>query len=106
VTQSTHTINGAGSVGTAVMDTAQRAADRLPDAVAGVHTAASGTQRWLDEMPEDGLVIGSSFSLGVGFALFMSGANRLLVIAALAPAAAMLLSIVGRDRASKAALKK
>ena len=104
--ESTHVINGSSGVGTAVMDTAQRAADRLPDAVAGVHTAATGTQRWLDGMPDDGLVIGSSFSLGMGVALFLSGSSRLFVIAALVPAAAMLLTIAGRNRASKPLLKK
>src|SRR5205809_5382055 len=90
-------------VGTAVMNasqdaaemartTAQRAAERLPDAVAGVQVAATETQRRLDEMPNDALLIGTSFSLGLAVGLFLSGANRFLVAFALAPAAAMVLT--------------
>lgn len=78
--------------------TAQRAAERLPDAVAGVQVAATETQRRLDEMPNDALLIGTSFSLGMGVGLILSGANRFLVALALAPAAAMAMTMFGRDQ--------
>lgn len=86
--------------------TAQRAAERLPDAVAGVQGAASETQRRLEELPNDALLIGTSFSLGMGVGLFLSGANRFLVAAALAPAAAMALTIFGRGQTVEAATNK
>jgi peptidoglycan/LPS O-acetylase OafA/YrhL len=78
--------------------TAERAAARLPEAVAGVQVAASETQRRLDEMPNEGLLIGTSFSVGLAVGLFMSGANRFLVAGALAPAAAMALTMFGRQQ--------
>ncbi len=81
--------------------TAQRAADKLPDAVAGVQVAATHTQRRLDDMPSDGLLVGTSFSLGMAVALFLSGANRFLVVLAAAPAVAMALTILGRGRDAK-----
>lgn len=83
-----------------VRNTAERAAARLPDAVAGAQVAATETQRVLDEMDNDALLIGTSFSVGLGVGLFLSGANRFLVAAALAPAAAMALTMFGRDQQS------
>jgi hypothetical protein len=95
-------------VGTAVMNasqdaaemarnTAQKAADKLPDAVGTVQEAATETQRRLDEMPNDALVIGTSFSLGMAAALFLTGANRFLVAIAALPAIAMALTVVNRN---------
>ena len=103
------TQNGARGVGAAVMTatqdaadvvrtTAEKAAARLPDAVAGAQVAATETQRVLDEMPSQALLIGTSFSLGMGVGLFATGANRLLVALAVAPAAAMALTIFGRKQ--------
>lgn len=103
--------NGSRGVGSAVISatqdaadiarsTAERAAARLPDAVAGVQVAATETQRRLDEMPNQALVIGASFSLGLAAGLYLSGANRLLVSLALAPAAAMALTMFGRQKAA------
>ena len=80
-----------------VRATAERAADHWPEAVAGAQTAARDTQRALEKMPNQGLVIGTSFSLGLGVGLFMTGANRLLVLLALAPAAAMAATLMARD---------
>ena len=80
--------------------TAERAAARLPDAVAGVQVAATETQRRLDEMPNQALVIGTSFTLGLAAGLYLSGANRLLVTLALAPAGAMALTMFGRQQAT------
>jgi pantoate kinase len=105
--------NGTRSVGAAVMtatqdaagvvrNTAEKAAAKLPDAVAGAQVAATETQRVLDEMPSQTLLIGTSFSLGLGVGLFVSGANRLLVALALAPAGAMALTMFGRDQQATA----
>ena len=103
--------DGARGMGTAVMSatqdaaevarqTAQRAAERLPEAVAGAQTVATETQRRLGEMDNDALLVGTSFSIGLAVGLFLSGANRFLVALALGPAAAMLLTIFGRDQES------
>jgi hypothetical protein len=85
-----------------VKTTAERAAERWPEAMAGAQTYARDTQRALEKMPNQGLVIGSSFSLGLGVGLFMTGANRLLVLLALAPAAAMAATLLGRDEETAA----
>jgi len=105
--------NGARGMGTAVMSatqdaaeaarvTAQRAAEKLPDAVAGVQGAATETQRRLEQMDDHALLIGTSFSLGLGVGLFLSGANRFLILGALAPAGAMALTMFGRQQAESA----
>jgi len=88
---------GAQDAAEIVRTTAERAAERWPEAVTGAQTAARDTQKALERMPNQGLVIGSSFSLGLGVGLFMTGANRLLVLLALAPAAAMAATLLGRD---------
>jgi hypothetical protein len=76
---------------------AERAAERLPEAVATAQVAARDTQRMLDEMPNQALLIGTSFSLGLGVGLFLTGYNRLLVLVALVPAAAMAATLLNRE---------
>ncbi len=101
-------MNGSG-VGTAVLgatqaaaqaaqNAAQDAAGRIPDAIAGVQGAAAGTQRRLVEMPSEGLILGTSFSLGLGLGMLLGGSNRFFVAAALVPATAMSLTMLGRNR--------
>jgi len=88
---------GAQDAADVVKSTYERAAEKLPDAVATAQVAARDTQKALERMPNQGLVIGTSFSLGLGVGLFMSGANRLLVLLALAPAAAMAATLMARE---------
>ena len=109
-TQQDEDMNGARGMGTAVMsatqdaadmarNTAQRAAERLPEAVAGVQVAATETQRRLERAAQrSDCWSGTSFSLGLAVGLFLSGANRFLVALAVAPAAAMALTMFGRDQ--------
>jgi pantoate kinase len=96
----TAAIPGAHEAADMIKTTAERAAERWPEAVATAQVAARDTQQALERMPNQGLVIGTSFSLGLGVGLFMSGANRLLVLLALAPAAAMAATLVARDEGS------
>jgi hypothetical protein len=88
---------GAQDVADTVRSTAERAAERWPEVAAGAQTAARDTQKALERMPNQGLVIGTSFSLGLAIGLFMSGVNRFLVLIALAPAAAMVATLMGRN---------
>jgi pantoate kinase len=90
-------MNGAQEAADIVKSTAERAAEYWPEAVAGAQTYARDTQKALEKMPNQGLVIGTSFSLGLGVGLFMSGANRLLVLLSLAPAAAMAATLLSRN---------
>lgn len=95
--EATGVVAGAQDAADMVKATAERAAEKWPEAVAGAQTYARDTQRVLEKMPNQGLVIGSSFSLGLGVGLFMTGANRVFVLLALAPAAAMAATLLGRD---------
>lgn len=76
--------------------TAERAAAKLPDALAGMQSAASTTQHRIDEMPDGPLLVGAGFSLGLGAALFATGANRLLVLLSMVPLVAIAISAYGR----------
>jgi hypothetical protein len=80
-----------------VRSTAERAVARLPEVAATAQDAARDTQRRLEQMPDRSLVIGGSMSLGLAAGLFIGGANRLLVALALAPAAAIAATVLGRQ---------
>ncbi len=86
----------------AVRSAAETAADRLPTAVASAQEVSRDTARVLDDLPDQALVIGTSFSMGLGVGLFLSGANRILVLLALAPAAAMAVTLVNREQSPAA----
>jgi hypothetical protein len=79
-----------------------KAADAMPDAMASAQTAARDTQRRLDSMSDDNLLAGASFSLGLAIGLFVSGSSRLLVALTLVPAAAMLSTLMNREREAAA----
>lgn len=83
-----------------------KAAEVMPEAMASAQVAARDTQRALDQMSDQGLLVGASFSLGLGVGLLVSGANRLLVFFVLAPAAAMLATLMGRESVRPEALKR
>ena len=96
-------IAGAQNAADMVKTTYDRAAERLPEVAETAQTTARETKAALDRAPNQGLIIGTSFSLGMAVALFVSGANRLLVLAALAPAAAMIATLLGREDESTTA---
>lgn len=81
----------------AVRSAAETAAERLPSAMSTAQEVASGTATTLDELPDQALIIGTSFSLGLGIGLFLTGTHRLFVLIALAPAAAMAATLLNRD---------
>jgi hypothetical protein len=76
------------------------AAERLPSAVAQAQSTVDDTARVLNQWPDQRLVVGTSFSIGLGVGMFLSGTNRLLVAVALIPAAAMAATLMGRDTRS------
>lgn len=75
-----------------------KAAEAMPDAMASAQTAARDTRRRLDQMSDDNLLAGASFSLGLAIGLFVNGTSRLLVALTLVPAAAMLSTLMTRER--------
>ena len=70
--------------------------------MAGAQERIRDTQRRLDQMADDHLLAGASFSLGLAIGLFVSGASRLLVAVTLVPAAAMLTTLMNREREAAA----
>jgi hypothetical protein len=95
-TQINAVMSGAQQAAEVARQTAERAAARLPEAVARTQVAARDTQVALEGMDGQTLLAGTTFSLGLGLGLFVSGAHRLLVTAAFLPALAMLLTLLGR----------
>ena len=90
-------LTNAQDAATLVKNTAEKAAERWPEVATSAQTAARDTQKVLERMPNQGLLAGTSFSLGLGVGLFMTGANRLLVVVAMAPAIAMAATLLARD---------
>jgi phage-related tail protein len=72
-------------------------ADRMPAAVASAQEAVDETARTLNELPDQTLMLGAAFSLGVGVGMFLTGTNRLTVLLALVPAAAMAATLLSRE---------
>ena len=83
-----------------VRTVAGNVADAMPGAVAQAQTAATQTQQTLETLPDQTLMLGAAFSLGMGVGFFLSGASRLLVLLSMAPAAAMAVTLAGRDSAT------
>jgi hypothetical protein len=93
-------IAGAQDAATVARQSAERAAAHLPEAVASAQGAARDTQAKLDGMDDQTLIAGASFAVGLGLGLFVSGAHRLLVAAALLPAGAIGLTLLRRGESS------
>lgn len=90
-------ISGAQNAADVARQTAAQAAARLPDAYASAQVYARDTQKTLNAMDQPTLLAGTTFSLGLAIGLFLSGAHRLLVTAAILPAVAMALTLIGRE---------
>lgn len=90
-------MSGAQGAAERVRDAAGTAAERLPSAVASAQVAVTDTARVLDELPDQTLVLGTTFSLGLGVGMFLTGTNRLLVLLAMLPAAAMAATLLARE---------
>jgi len=89
--------DGAQGAATRVRSAAETVAERLPAAMDTAQGAVNETARQLEELPNQALIVGTSFSLGLGVGMFLTGTNRLLVLMALVPAAAMAATLVGRE---------
>jgi len=74
---------------------------RLPDAMSSAQVAVGDTARTLEQMPEQTLMLGAAFSLGLGLGMFVTGSSRLLVTVALTPAAAMAATLFQRENRAK-----
>lgn len=90
----------AGDVAGTVKGAANEAAARLPDAAATTRDALADAGRTIREGSDESLSAGTLVSVGFALGLLVGGANRLLVLLALIPAAAMGLTLLDRQNGS------
>lgn len=90
----------AGDVAGTVKGVANEAAARLPDAAASTRVALADAGRTMREGSDESLSAGTLVSVGFALGLLVGGANRLLVLLALIPAAAMGLTLLDRQNGS------
>jgi len=86
-----------------VLSVANDAAARLPDAAASTRDAIIDARRAIDSGSDETLSAGTLVAFGFALGLLVGGANRLLVILALVPAAAMGLTLLDRQTSGPAA---
>jgi len=95
------TVTGAASsAASTVADAANDAMSRLPDAAATTRDALAEAGRTISTGSDDQLSAGTLVSVGFALGMLVGGANRLLVLLALVPAAAMGLTLLERQSAS------
>lgn len=71
-------------------------AEQLPEALDRARASAQGTASTLQTMPDPTLRLLAAFSIGLGAGLYLSGAPRLVTLAALAPALILGFAIISR----------
>lgn len=80
-----------------VMSVANDAAARLPEAAATTRVAIADARRAIDSGSDETLSAGTLVAFGFALGLLVGGANRLLVLLSLVPAAAMGLTLLDRQ---------
>ena len=87
----------AGNVGNAASTAASEAVSRLPEATQATRQAVEDANRAIQSGSDEALMAGTTLSVGLALGLLLGGANRLLVILALIPAAAMGFTLLDRQ---------
>jgi hypothetical protein len=87
----------AGNVGNA----ASEAVARLPEATQATRQAVEDANRAIQSGSDEALMAGTTLSVGLALGLLLGGANRLLVILALIPAAAMGFTLLDRSQTGR-----
>jgi len=80
-----------------VRSVANDAVARLPEAAATTRDALADARRTIDSGSDETLSAGTLVAFGFALGLLIGGANRLLVVLALIPAAAMGLTLLDRQ---------
>lgn len=88
-----------------VASAASEAVARLPDAAQTTRGAVEEANRAIQGGSDEMLVAGTTLSVGLALGLLLGGANRLLVILALIPAAAMGFTLLDRSQTGRGRLK-
>ena len=87
----------AGNVG----NVANEAVARLPEATQATRQAVEDANRAIQSGSDEALMAGTTLSIGLALGLLLGGANRLLVILALIPAAAMGFTLLDRSQSGR-----
>ncbi|MEA2619272.1 MAG: hypothetical protein QOC97_45 [Chloroflexota bacterium] len=87
----------------AVKGAASDAVARLPDVAATTRSAIEDANRQMRAGSDEMLAVGTILSFGFAMGLLIGGASRILVAAALTPAAAMGLTMLDRSSRTRAA---
>jgi hypothetical protein len=87
----------AGDMASGVRGAAETVAARLPEAAANTRAAVDEAARRIETGSDEMLTAGTTLSLGLAVGLLIGGANRLLVVLALIPAAAMGMTLLDRN---------
>jgi hypothetical protein len=104
-TSKTEAVGGAVSdaAGT-VKGVASDAVARLPDVAATTRSAIEDANRQMRAGSDEMLAVGTILSFGFAMGLLIGGASRILVAAALTPAAAMGLTMLDRSSRTRSAV--
>jgi hypothetical protein len=93
----------ASDVASGVRGAAENVAAKLPEAAATTRAAVDEAARRIETGSDEMLTMGATLSVGMAVGLLIGGANRLLVVLALIPAAAMGMTLLDRNsRAGRA----
>jgi len=89
-----------------VAHAASEAVARLPDATQATRTAVEEANRAIKSGSDEMLMAGTTLSVGLALGLLLGGANRMLVILALIPAAAMGFTLMDRGESARPTVKR
>jgi len=84
-----------------VSSTAREVAARIPDAANATGYQLTKANELIQRESDEVLSVGATLSLGLALGLFLGGANRILVILAMIPAAAMGYTLFDRHNGSR-----
>jgi hypothetical protein len=84
-----------------VSQRASAVAARLPEAAATTRSAVEEATRRMEGGSDEALAVGTSLSIGLAMGLLLGGGNRLLVLLALIPAAAMGFTLLDRHGSAR-----
>ena len=87
----------ANDVAQGVREAAETVAARLPEAAATTRAVVDEAAKRIESGSDEMLNAGATLSLGFALGLFVGGANRILVVLSLVPAAAMALTLLDRN---------
>ena len=89
-----------------VANVAEQAVSKLPEATQSTRSAVEEANRAIQSGSDEALMAGTTLSVGLALGLLLGGANRLLVILALIPAAAMGFTLLDRSQSGRTPVKR